>query len=126
MKKRPSDRLILGILFFVITPLVLLFARSHYWAALVPVGTGLAGLFSREDWENKLVTMAATAQGLGLMTTLLGLGQVIGPAIAAHDVDAIGFGIAVKIEASVMGIGLSLLLNGIIAYGGESAETQAH
>lgn len=127
MHKRVSDRVVIGLLLFFVTPLVILYARSHYWAAVVPVGTALVGLFSREDWENKLITMASTAQGLGLMTTLLGLGQVIGPAIAAHDVDAIGFGISVKIEASVMGIGLSILLNGIIAsYGGTDESAPAH
>lgn len=121
-----SDRLVIGSLIFIVTPLVLLFFRSTYWAAMVPVVTAFVGLLSKEDWTNKMVTMAATAQGTGLLMTLLGLGQVIGPAIAAHNVDAIGYGIAVKIEASVMGIGLSVIFNGLIARAGGDVETRPH
>ena len=109
------DRKIVAFTLFLVTPLVLLIARSTYWAAAVPVGVSFAGLLSREDYEYKLATMADTALGLGLILTLLGLGQIIGPAIVEHDVSKIGYGVSVKIEATVTGIFLSLILNTLIA-----------
>lgn len=113
--KKTNERLIIAILIFIVTPLVLMIARSTFWAAMVPVTTALSGLLSREEIIDKLATMADTALGTGLVCTLLGLGQIIGPAIAAHNVDAIGYGISVKIEATVTGITLSLILNILIA-----------
>jgi len=132
---KTTENIIFALLLFVVTPLVLFFAKSTVWAAMVPAGTALVGLLSKENFGDKLVTMAATAQGLGLIFTLLGLGQIIGPAIAAHNVDAIGYGLSVKIEASVMGLSLSLTLNAIISRlsqehfreeSGEDSETQTH
>lgn len=112
-----SERAVIGFLLFIFTPLILIISRSTFWAAMVPIGTSLVGLLSKEDWEDKLVTMSATAPAFGLIFTFLGLGQIIGPAIAAHNVDAIGYGIAVKIEASVCGLSLWIILNTIIARG---------
>lgn len=129
---KTTETIIFALLLFVVTPLVLFFTRSTVWAAMVPAGTAFVGLLSKENFGDKLVTMAATAQGLGLIFTLLGLGQIIGPAIAAHNVDAIGYGLSVKIEASVMGLSLSLTLNSIISrlpkeyFMGEGSETQTH
>lgn len=110
-----EERIIIGIILFVVTPLILLIAKSTYWAAMVPVCSALVGLISKEDLNGKLATMADTALGVGLVCTLLGLGMIIGPAIAAHNVDAIGYGVSVKIEATVTGISLSLILNAIIS-----------
>ncbi len=104
-------------LLFVAAPLVLFAAKSSFWAAMVPTGTALVGLLSREDTENKLITMSTTAPAFGLIFTLLGLGQIIGPAIAAHNVDAIGYGIGVKIESSVCGLALWIFLSVLIARG---------
>lgn len=102
---------------FVMAPVVLFSAKSSFWAAMVPTGTALVGLFSREDTENKLITMSTTAPAFGLIFTLLGLGQIIGPAIAAHNVDAIGYGIGVKIESSVCGLAIWIFLSVVIARG---------
>lgn len=115
-KKRTPRRLFFFLL-FVMAPAVLLAAKSSFWAAMVPTGTALVGLLSREDTENKLITMSTTAPAFGLIFTLLGLGQIIGPAIAAHNVDAIGYGIGVKIESSVCGLAIWIFLSVVIARG---------
>lgn len=114
--KLPPRRLFFFFL-FVMAPVVLFSAKSSFWAAMVPTGTALVGLFSREDTENKLITMSTTAPAFGLIFTLLGLGQIIGPAIAAHNVDAIGYGIGVKIESSVCGLAIWIFLSVVIARG---------
>lgn len=109
-----TERKVIG--FLLIFALGVLFvSKSTFWAALVPTGTALVGLLSKEDIENKLLTMSTTAPAFGLICTLLGLGQVIGPAIANHDVDAIGYGISVKIEASVCGLAIWIFLSTVIA-----------
>ncbi len=109
-----ADVVVLLLCLVVLAPVIATFARSHMWAALVPCGTALSGVLSRERYHNRLATMAESAMGLGLIGTLLGLGFIIGPAVASHDVSAIGYGISVKIEASITGLGLSLLLNTIL------------
>lgn len=115
MNSNREERIIIGMILFVVTPLVLLIAKSTYWAAMVPVCSAFVGLVSKEELNEKLATMSDTALGVGLVCTLLGLGMIIGPAIAAHNVDAIGYGVSVKIEATVTGISLSLILNAIIS-----------
>lgn len=112
-----NDRKVIAFLLFILTPFILWIARSTFWATMVPIGTSLVGLLSKEEWEDKLVTMSATAPAFGLIFTFLGLGQIIGPAIAAHNVDAIGYGISVKIEASVCGLTLWIFLNTVISMG---------
>ena len=67
---KTTENIILALLLFVVTPLVLFFAKSTVWAAMVPAGTAFVGLLSKENFGDKLVTMAATAQGLGLIFTL--------------------------------------------------------
>lgn len=89
---------------------------STWWAAIVVVGTSFAGLFSTEDYGDKLITMGSTAQGLGLICTLFGLGLIIGPAIATRNIDAIGYGIYVKIEPTITGLSLSILMNVLFGY----------
>lgn len=89
---------------------------STYWAAIVAIGTSIVGLVSTEEYEEKLVTMASTAQGLGLICTLFGLGLLIGPAIASRDINSIGYGIYVKIEPTITGLSLSILLNMLAGY----------
>lgn len=109
----------LGVILFtllLVAPLVAFFARSHGWAAMVPAGSALAGILSRETFHNRLATMASSAMGLGILGTMLGLGFIIGPAVANHDVTSIGFGISVKIEASVTGLGLSWIYNTLWGY----------
>ncbi len=111
-----ADLAVMLVCLLVLTPAIALLARSHAWAALVPAGTALTGALSRERYAGRLVSMAASAQGLGLIGTLLGLGLIIGPAVASQDVSAIGYGISVKIEASIAGLGLSLILNTLLGY----------
>lgn len=108
------ERRIFGFL-LVMTLVVLFAAKSTYWAAMVPALTALVGLFSREDTEGKLFTMSNLAPAFGLIFTLLGLGQIIGPAIAEHNVDALGYGIGVKIEATVCGLGIRIFLEAVVS-----------
>ncbi len=89
---------------------------STYWAAIVAVGTCIVGLVSTEPYEEKLVTMASAAQGFGLICTLFGLGLLIGPAIASRDIAAIGYGIYVKIEPTITGLSLSIMLSMLASY----------
>ncbi len=84
---------------------------STCWAALVILITALVGLVSTETYTDKLLTMASTAQGAGLICTLFGLGLLIGPAIAARDIAAIGYGIYVKIEPTITGLCISILFS---------------
>lgn len=109
------------IIFFILSVGVLLitnFMYSTWWAALVAIGTCVVGTLSTENYSDKLVTMASTAQGIGLICTLFGLGLLIGPAIANRDISAIGYGIYVKIEPTITGLTISLLLN--LLYGMEA------
>lgn len=102
-----------GIYIFLLFPIfffILLVSRSTYWAALVPVGTALVGIFSSGTLEDKIDIMSDTSPYLGLVITFLGLGEVVGPAIASHNVDMIGYGIAVKIEASICGMLIRILI----------------
>lgn len=109
------------IILFILTVGMLLitnFMYSTWWAAMVAIGTCVVGILSTETYTEKLVTMAATAQGMGLICTLFGLGLLIGPAIANRDIAAIGYGIYVKIEPTITGLTISLLLN--LLYGMEA------
>jgi len=89
---------------------------STYWAGIVILVMSAIGLVSNESYQDKLVTMASTAQGAGLICTLFGLGLLIGPAIAQRDIEAIGFGIYVKIEPTITGLALSIILNMLFGY----------
>lgn len=115
-EKEYRDKILIGLILCGGVPLVLTLMLSTYWAVVVAVGTAFAGLMSTEDYSEKLVTMASSAQGLGLICTLFGLGLVIGPAIATHNIAAIGYGIYVKIEPTITGLALSYLLNVLYGY----------
>lgn len=109
------------IILFILTAgvfVIINFMYSTWWAAMVAIGTSVVGILSTEDYSDKLVTMASTAQGIGLICTLFGLGLLIGPAIANRDISAIGYGIYVKIEPTITGLTISLLLN--LLYGMEA------
>jgi len=113
-----KDMIIIG-LFLTVGMYLVLYSgvmMSTYWAAIVILITSLIGVFSTETYSDKLVTMASTAQGAGLICTLFGLGLLIGPAIAQRDIAAIGYGIYVKIEPTITGLSLSILLNMIFGY----------
>ncbi|MFH1539258.1 MAG: copper amine oxidase N-terminal domain-containing protein [bacterium] len=112
------DKALIGLFLMAGVPFVLWanVMLSTYWAAIVIIGTSFAGLFSTEDYAEKLVTMGSTAQGLGLICTLFGLGLVIGPAIATHNIAAIGYGIYVKIEPTITGLSLSIIMNVLFGY----------
>ena len=112
---RFKDKILIGLILGVVVPLIILLTFSAYWAAFVAIGTGIIGLISTEPYEGKLVTMANTAQGLGLICTLFGLGLLIGPAIAERDIAAIGYGIFVKIEPTVTGLFLSIIMSAMVA-----------
>ncbi|AEE14906.1 hypothetical protein Thena_1289 [Thermodesulfobium narugense DSM 14796] len=109
------DLVMITFLLLVAAPLVYFIARSTVWAAIVPVGAAWAGLISKESPQEKLITMGGVAQGLGLVVTLYGLGQVIGPAIAAHNVEMVGYGVSIKIEATITGLLISVILSAISA-----------
>lgn len=120
-KGRPDGWKDMIIIFVILVPgviMILSFMYSTYWAAMVAIGTCVVGMLSTETYEDKLVTMASTAQGIGLICTLFGLGLLIGPAIANRDISAIGYGIYVKIEPTITGLFISLLLN--LMYGMEA------
>lgn len=113
-----KDLVIIG-LFLSIGMYVVLFSgimMSTYWAAIVILVTSTVGLVSTETYADKLVTMASSAQGAGLICTLFGLGLLIGPAIANRDIAAIGYGIYVKIEPTITGLALSILMNMLYGY----------
>jgi hypothetical protein len=110
-----NDKILIGFILFGVSFFTLFYLRSSFWSTLVPVGTALAGILSKENWEDKLTTMADTALGIGLISTLLGLGTIVAPAIATRNIEALGFGISVKIEASVVGLTIAVCLNVIIA-----------
>ncbi|MEW6202926.1 MAG: copper amine oxidase N-terminal domain-containing protein [bacterium] len=118
------DKILIGLILCGGVPFVLAVMLSTYWAAIVAIGTSIAGLFSTEDYSEKLVTMASSAQGLGLICTLFGLGLVIGPAIATHNIAAIGYGIYVKIEPTITGLALSFLLNVLYGYEARKAKME--
>ncbi|AWB10604.1 hypothetical protein TDSAC_1262 [Thermodesulfobium acidiphilum] len=109
------DLVMIMFLLLIAAPLVYFVARSTVWAAIVPVGAAWAGLISKETPQEKLITMGGVAQGLGLVVTLYGLGQVIGPAIAAHNVEMVGYGVSIKIEATITGLLISVILSAISA-----------
>ncbi|HEM56376.1 MAG TPA: hypothetical protein ENO30_06430 [Thermodesulfobium narugense] len=109
------DLVMIMFLLLIVAPLVYFVARSTVWAAIVPVGAAWAGLISKETPQEKLITMGGVAQGLGLVVTLYGLGQVIGPAIAAHNVEMVGYGVSIKIEATITGLLISVILSAISA-----------
>ncbi len=88
-----KDIVIIALFLSVGMFIVLNFMLSTYWAAIVILITSAIGLISTESYTDKLVTMASTAQGAGLICTLFGLGLLIGPAIAQRDIAAIGYGI---------------------------------
>ncbi|WP_448589438.1 hypothetical protein [Thermodesulfobium sp.] len=113
--KERIDLVMIFFLLLIVTPLVYFVARSTVWAAIVPVGAGWAGLISKETPQEKLITMGGVAQGLGLVVTLYGLGQVIGPAIAAHNVEMVGYGVSIKIEATITGLLISVILSAVSA-----------
>lgn len=102
-----------GVYLFLLLPVpffILFVSRSTYWATLVPVGTALVGMFSSGSYEDKIDIMSDTSPYLGLIITFLGLGEIVGPAIAQHNVDMIGYGIAIKIEASICGMLIRILI----------------
>lgn len=109
------DLVMILFLLLIVAPLVYFVARSTVWAAIVPVGAAWAGLISKEIPQEKLITMGGVAQGLGLVVTLFGLGQVIGPAIAAHNVEMVGYGVSIKIEATITGLLISVILSAVSA-----------
>ncbi|MEW5945167.1 MAG: copper amine oxidase N-terminal domain-containing protein [bacterium] len=117
-EKEYRDKILIAIILFGATPFILYgpVILSTYWAAVVAVGTSIAGLMSTEDYSEKLVTMANSAMGLGLICTLFGLGLVIGPAIATHNIAAIGYGIYVKIEPTITGLAVSYFMNVLYGY----------
>jgi len=119
MKGRPDgwkDQILIFIILTVGVYLITTYMYSTYWAAIVAIGTGIVGMVSKETYTEKLVTMASSAQGLGLICTLFGLGLLIGPAIAERDIAAIGYGIYVKIEPTITGLTLSIILNMLYGY----------
>ncbi|MCC6443701.1 MAG: copper amine oxidase N-terminal domain-containing protein [Armatimonadetes bacterium] len=109
-----TDKWVLAFILLAVTPATLLL-QSSFWTAAVPIGAALTGLMSREAYADKLVTIANAAQGLGLLFTLVGLGLIIGPAIAEHNVEQIGLGVSVKIQATITGLFLSLVMNALVA-----------
>ena len=113
--KERIDLVMIFFLLLIVAPLVYFVARSTVWAAIVPVGAAWAGLISKETPQEKLITMGGVAQGLGLVVTLYGLGQVIGPAIAAHNVEMVGYGVSIKIEATITGLLISVILSAVSA-----------
>lgn len=113
---RFKDKIFILAVLGVGVPIVLIFMLSTYWAAMVPIVTCIVGLVSKEEYKEKLVTMANTAQGIGLICTLFGLGLLIGPAIADRNIHAIGYGIYVKIEPTITGLVLSILMNMLYGY----------
>ena len=115
-QNRYKDKILILLILAVGVPLILSFMLSTVWAAAVAIGTCIVGLVSTETFEDKIVTMANSAQGFGLICTLFGLGLLIGPAIAARDIHAIGYGIYVKIEPTITGLSLSILFNMIYGY----------
>ena len=122
-EKDYRDTILIGLILCGGVPLVLTLMLSTYWAAIVAVGTAFAGLMSTEDYSEKLVTMASSAQGLGLICTLFGLGLIIGPAIATHNIAAIGYGIYVKIEPTITGLAISFFLNVLYGYEARKIKT---
>jgi hypothetical protein len=111
-----KDMVVIALFLAVGIPLALHFMLSTYWVCIVILITSAIGLISTETYEDKLVTMASTAQGAGLICTLFGLGLLIGPAIAQRDIAAIGYGIYVKIEPTITGLTLSIILNMLFGY----------
>jgi len=109
-----ADKWVIGFILLVVAPATLRL-ESSYWTAAVPIGAALTGVMSREKYTDKLVTIANAAQGLGLMFTLIGLGLIIGPAIREHNVPKIGYGISVKIQATIVGLFISLVMNALVA-----------
>ncbi len=109
------DKIIIGILLIVISPIAYFFTQSSYWAAMVPVGTALIGLLSKEDMKNKLMTMADVSMSFGLLGTLVGLGPIIGPAIAKGDKVGIGYGLAIVVQTTIFGILIAIFINAIVA-----------
>jgi len=97
-------------------PCIFAFMLSTAWAAMVPIIACIVGLVSTEEYGDKIVTMANTAQGAGLICTLFGLGLLIGPAIANRDIHAIGYGIYVKIEPTITGLALSIIMSMLFSY----------
>jgi hypothetical protein len=113
---RFKDKILIGLVLGVAVPCIIIFMLSTWWAAAVAIVTCIVGLVSTEEYEEKLVTMAGTAQGVGLICTLFGLGLLIGPAIANRDIHAIGYGIYVKIEPTITGLSLSIIMNMLFGY----------
>ena len=111
-----KDMIVIGLFLSAGMGLATHFMLSTYWVGIVILITSTVGIFSTEPYTEKLVTMASTAQGAGLICTLFGLGLLIGPAIAEHDIAAIGYGIYVKIEPTITGLALSLLMSLLIGY----------
>lgn len=115
-KRDARDLILIGLILLAGGPLVMKIMLSTWWAVIVVCGTCYAGLLSTEDYADKLVTMGSTAMGFGLICTLFGLGLVIGPAIATHNIAAIGYGIYVKIEPTITGLSLSIIMNMLFGY----------
>ncbi len=111
-----KDMIVILLFITVVMALATHFMLSSWWVGIVILTTAAIGLVSTESYEDKLVTMASTAQGAGLICTLFGLGLLIGPAIASRDIAAIGYGIYVKIEPTITGLGLSIFLNMLFGY----------
>lgn len=111
-----KDMIVILIFIAVVMPMAVNFMLSSWWVGIVILTTAAIGLVSTESYADKLVTMASTAQGAGLICTLFGLGLLIGPAIASKDIAAIGYGIYVKIEPTITGLGLSIFLNMLFGY----------
>lgn len=109
------DKIVIGFLLIVMAPVAYFFMQSSYWAAMVPVGTALIGLLSMEDIKNKLMTMADASMSFGLLGTLVGLGPIIGPAIAKGDKVGIGYGLAVVVQTTIFGILIAIIMNAIVA-----------
>jgi len=111
-----KDMIVIGFFLTVCMVLAINYMLSTWWVCIVILITSAIGLVSTETYEDKLVTMASTAQGAGLICTLFGLGLLIGPAIAQRDINAIGYGIYVKIEPTITGLVLSIILNMLFGY----------
>jgi len=118
-----KDILVIGFFLSAGMLIAINFMLSTYWVGIVILITSAIGLISTETYTDKLVTMASTAQGGGLICTLFGLGLLIGPAIADSDIAAIGYGIYVKIEPTITGLTLSIILN--MLYGYEARKQQS-
>jgi uncharacterized membrane protein len=119
LRGKPEGWKDMAVILFFITAVMYLATHlmlSTWWVGIVILTTSAIGLISTEPYIDKLVTMASTAQGAGLICTLFGLGLLIGPAIALHDIAAIGYGIYVKIEPTITGLSLSIFLNMIYSY----------